>query len=56
MNCCGCKKEINILKNKYELVNGKAPWYGKFRAEECTMVICSDCIKDPEKKKVYMDK
>ena len=51
MNCCGCNKKIDITQ--HELVNEEAQWYGKYKVETCVKAICSDCIKDPEKKAKY---
>ena len=50
MNCCVCKKEIDLESG--DSTNQK--WYGKYNGQKLEKVICADCIKDPEKKKVYI--
>lgn len=50
MNCCGCKKELDI---NTPCEDGKAQVYGKYRNQNLVKAICNDCIKDPVKKEAY---
>jgi len=46
--CCICKKELDISKSPVPPL-----WYAKYSGSKVIQVICSDCIKNPESKKVY---
>jgi len=46
--CCICGKELDININQVP-----PTWYAKYNGIKIVQVICSDCIKKPESKKVY---
>jgi len=52
MNCYSCDKEVY---DKSPLKDGQAQSFGKYRMGECIKMICVDCIKDPQKRKVYLE-
>lgn len=54
MNCCGCGKLFDPNKSILD-GNGNPLWYGKYKAGTCIKIICSECIKNPNKKALYKD-
>jgi hypothetical protein len=54
MKCCGCGKEIDlnqILNSKQEPL-----YFEKCRHQQIIKVICSECMKDVQKKTEYVEK